>query len=177
MTAILGDTQGLTNELASAETYQIMAELIELGVNRPALEEKRRELSKMTEKIYRYKGLLIERTEFHADGRIALVSVPHNEIAEYSPLYNPAPLIQGDMLQTNSVEVAIVLKDYNANKITGAIRANTPIGAELAVAMGGGGHPYASGFKVVDGRSLSQVKIDCIAKATELLDRPGKDAA
>src|SRR5690606_16028240 len=44
MTSILGDTQGLSNDLTTAETYRVMAELTELGVNRPALEEKRREM-------------------------------------------------------------------------------------------------------------------------------------
>src|SRR5690606_32473499 len=33
MSAILGDTQGLANKLASAPTYRVMAELIELGVD------------------------------------------------------------------------------------------------------------------------------------------------
>jgi phosphoesterase RecJ-like protein len=34
-----------------------------------------------------------------------------------------------------------------------------------------GGHPYAAGFKVTDGRPFSAIKSDCIAYATELLDK------
>jgi phosphoesterase RecJ-like protein len=169
---ILGDTQGLTNELAKAETYRVMAELIEQGVNRPKLEEIRREYGKMPEPIFRYKAKLIERTELYADGRLAIVTVPQNEINEYSPLYNPAPLIQNDILQTVGVQMAIVLKHYDSGRITAAIRANNgaTVAGTLAEHFGGGGHQYASGFKLTDNRPLNEVKSECISKATELLD-------
>lgn len=172
-TTILGDTQGLTNELAKPETYRIMAELIEQGVNRPKLEEIRREFGKMPETIFRYKGRLIERTEMYADNRIALVTVPQQEINEYSPLYNPAPLIQNDMLQTTGVQLAVVLKHYDSGRITAAIRANNSysIAGKLAEHFGGGGHQYASGFKLEDGRPLQEIKSECITRATELLDQ------
>jgi phosphoesterase RecJ-like protein len=171
MTSILGDTQGLSNSLASAETYRVMAEFVEAGVDRPRLEETRREFSKMPASIFKYKATLIQRTELLADGVLALVDIPQAEINAYSPLYNPAPLIQTDMLQTEGVGIAIVLKRYDDGHVTGAIRCNAgyTIGAELAEHFGGGGHPYASGFKVADGRSFSDIKSACIAHATELL--------
>jgi phosphoesterase RecJ-like protein len=174
MTSILGDTQGLTNQLASAETYRIMAEMVEAGVDRPKLEETRREAGKMPPQIYRYKAELIKRSQFAADGRIVYVSVPQPEINEYSPLYNPGPLIQNDMLQTRGVLVAIVFKAYADGKVTAAIRCNSgsPIGARLAERFGGGGHDYASGFKVVDGRSLIDIQNESLAYAEELLEKP-----
>jgi phosphoesterase RecJ-like protein len=176
MTAILGDTQGLSNSLASADTYRIMAEMIENKVDRTKLEESRREYNKMPQNIFKYKAQLINRTEFYADGRLAIVSVPQAEINEFSPLYNPAPLIQADMLQTEAVGVAIVLKHYTDGKITAAIRCNPmfPVGADLADHFGGGGHAYASGFKVQDGRPYDVIKSECIRTATELMDRPDK---
>ena len=172
MTSILGDTQGLTNQLASAETYKIMAEFVENGVDRPKLEEQRREFGKMQPEIYSYKADLIKRTEFADDGKIALVIIPQKEINTYSPLYNPAPLIQADMLQTQGVEVAVVLKSYDDGRVTAAIRSNlaSPIAAQLADHFGGGGHANASGFKVTDGRNVDQIKQECIARATELLE-------
>lgn len=179
MSSILGDTQGLTNQLASAETYRTVAEFIDSGVSRPELEEKRREFGKMPSEIFRYKAELIKRTEFAANGQIANVTVPQAEINEFSPLYNPAPLIQNDMLQTTGVRVAIVFKRYDDGKITGAIRCNPGAGiaAELAESLGGGGHAFASGFKVL-GKPFNEVKNDCLAKAAELLAKiKGDDAA
>lgn len=172
MTSILGDTQGLTNQLASAETYRIMAEMIDAGADRPALEEIRRDFGKMPPEIFKYKARLIERAEILSGGRIAVVDVPQVEINEYSPLYNPAPLIQNDMLQTKGVEVAIVLKSYADGKITGAIRTNgkSPIAADLAEHLGGGGHAFASGFKII-GRPLQEVRADCLNYAAQLLDK------
>jgi phosphoesterase RecJ-like protein len=174
--SILGDTQGLTNQLASAQTYRVMAELVELGVDRPKLEEKRREYGKMQAEIFRYKAELIKRTEFAADGRLAYVSVPHNEIRQYSPLYNPAPLIQADMLQTSGVEIAVVFKVYDDGKITGAIRANpgAPIAADLAEHFGGGGHKFASGFKITDGRKLDEIKNEFVRQTEQLLVKSGR---
>ncbi len=172
MTSILGDTQGLSNQLAKAETYRVMAQFVENGVDRPKLEEARREAGKMPPEIYRYKAALIERSQFAADGRVAYVSVPQNEINQYSPLYNPAPLIQGDMLQTAGVLVAIVFKVYTDGKVTAAIRCNpaAPVGAKLAEHFGGGGHAFASGFKVTNGKRFEEIKEECLIKAGDLLD-------
>jgi phosphoesterase RecJ-like protein len=171
MSSILGDTQGLTNQLASAETYRVMADFVEAGVDRPALEEIRRAFGKMPREIYLYKAKLISRTEFAATGRIATVTIPQAEINEFSPLYNPGPLIQGDMLQTTDVEVAIVFKHYADGKITAAIRCNSqaPIAGKLAEHFGGGGHAFASGFKITDGRAMEVLKQSCLDYATELL--------
>jgi bifunctional oligoribonuclease and PAP phosphatase NrnA len=171
MSSILGDTQGLTNQLASAETYRIMADFVAAGVDRPALEELRRSYSKMPPEIYRYKADLIKRTAFSTDGRLASLTIPQSEISHYSPLYNPAPLIQNDMLQTTDVAVAMVFKQYTDGKVTAAIRCNptAPIGGKLAKHFGGGGHDYASGFKVTDGRSADQVKAECLELASTLL--------
>ncbi len=101
------------------------------------------------------------------------MTVPQTEINRFSPLYNPGPLIQGDMLQTRGVRVAIVFKHYDDGKITAAIRCNPGAGiaAELASHFNGGGHPYASGFKVTDNREFSELKADCLQKAAQLLTK------
>jgi phosphoesterase RecJ-like protein len=172
MTAILGDTQGLSNQLARSQTYRVMGDMIEAGVDRPHLEELRREASKMHPEIFKYKARLIAHTEFSEDGAVATVMVPQVEINQYSPLYNPGPLIQGDMLQTLDVRVAIVFKKYDDGKVTAAIRCNPSagIGADLAKHFGGGGHAYASGFKITDGRSFEAIKTECLSVAAQLLD-------
>lgn len=171
MTSILGDTQGLMNDLTKPGTYRTMADLMELGANRTRLEEQRREFSKMPEVIFHYKGELLQRTEVVGDGAIAIVTIPQAEINEYSPLYNPAPLIQFDMLQIQGVRLALVFKHYDGGRVTAAIRANNgaPIAGELAVHMGGGGHDYASGFKIEDGRSFDEIKTECLRYGQELL--------
>lgn len=185
MTAILGDTQGLSNQLTSADTYRIMADMTDAGVDRAKLEEKRRETNKMAPAIFKYKAELITRTELLHGGQLAVVDIPQNEINEYSPLYNPGPLVQPDTLQTAGVKVSIVFKRYDDGKITAAIRCNhgAGIAAQLAEHFNGGGHPYASGFKINSGahaRPFNEVKSECISYAASLLDtiaKPQEDIA
>lgn len=171
MAGIVGDTQNLTNDLATSRTFITMSEMIELGVNRVKLEEKRRDLSKMPEKIYRYKSELINRTQIEGDGRIATVTIPQNEINDFSPLYNPVALIQGDMLQIEGVQAVIVFKVYAGNKITGAIRtvSDFPYAGNIASHFGGGGHKNASGFKVLDGTPINKLKNDVLTYTENLL--------
>lgn len=171
MTSILADSMGLITDNTRASTYRTMAELVEAGVSRPKLEEQRRAFSKMQPVIFKYKAQLIDRTEI-VDEKLALVVIPQNEINDYSPLYNPAPLIQPDHLQTEGVLVSVVLKSYDSGRITAAIRCNqgAPIGAQLAEHFGGGGHKHASGFKL-EGRPLNEVKSECIQKVSELLTK------
>lgn len=171
MITILSDTQGLTNQLASPETYRVMAELVEASVDRQRLEESRRELSKMPPVIYKYKATLISHSEFTSDGAIVSVTVPQDEINKFSPLYNPGPLILGDMLQTTGVRVAIVFKTYDDGKVTAAIRCNSGAGIadQLAEHFGGGGHVYSSGFKQQSSRSFQVIKTECLELADQLL--------
>jgi phosphoesterase RecJ-like protein len=178
MSSILGDTQGLMNELTKASTYRVMADLTDLGANRPKLEELRRMHSKMAPMIYAYKGELIRRTEFAGEGAIAHVTVPQEEINTYSPLYNPGPLVQFDMLQVKDVRLSIVFKQYDDGHITAALRANSgnPVAGKLAEHMGGGGHDYASGFKIQDGRPFNEVRSECLRYAAELLNQLEKES-
>jgi phosphoesterase RecJ-like protein len=168
--SILADSLGLVSENTTADTYRVMAELIEGGVSRPKLEEARRLLNKMDPRIFKYKAQLIERTALELDGVLALVIIPQAEINEFSPLYNPAPLIQGDHLQTNGVLVSVVLKNYDNGRVTAAIRCNNGAGiaSQLAEHFGGGGHAYAAGFKT-EGKPLNEIKSECIRIVSDLL--------
>lgn len=172
--SILADSLGLSTSNTKAETYRVMAEMIEAGVDRPMLEERRRAYNRMPEPIFRYKAELIKRTEIALDGLLATVVIPQAEINRYSPFYNPAPLIQPDMLQTESVLVSIVFKEYDSGRITAAIRCNhgAPIASKLAMHFGGNGHAYAAGFKT-EKLTLSKVKADCLEAVKALLNDQG----
>lgn len=176
-TAILSDSLGLTTEATSARSIHIIAELVESGVSIPVLERKRKALMMKQPELVRYKGELLQRVEYYADDRIATVVIPWREIEQYSPLYNPSMLVIEDMRMTIRTAIAIAFKQYRDNRITAKIRCNAgfPIAKALAEHFGGGGHIYASGFKVQDGRPLSEIKSECINFATQLLDNLKQD--
>lgn len=171
MQSILSDTLGLTNDLATAKTYRIMADLIDSGVERSALEDARRLYAKMDQRVFRYKAELIKRTEFSFDDAVAICVIPENESYDIGTLYNPGPLILSELLMVKNVKVAIALKTYH-NRATAAIRCTygTNIAHELAELFGGGGHPYSAGFRV-DSYSgdLALLKRDIITAVGKLL--------
>ena len=171
--SILSDSLGLMTTGTTAKSIRTIAELVDAGVNLPELDEARRETMRKSEELVRYKGELLGRIEYHHDTEIATVTIPWEDIEKYSSSYNPSILVLEDMRLTEGTKLAIAFKVYNnGNRITAKIRCNygNPIGKELAEHFGGGGHPYASGFKVI-GRPFNEVKSECIELAHELLDK------
>ncbi|HET7529262.1 MAG TPA: DHH family phosphoesterase [Candidatus Saccharimonadales bacterium] len=169
--AILSDSLGLTTESTTSRSIHIIAELVEGGVSLAQLENARRETMRRDPELVHYKGELLKRVEFASDGRIAMVTIPHDEIVRYSPLYNPPMLVLDDMRLATGVMLAIAFKIYDDGRITAKIRCNFGYGIadKLAEHFGGGGHPYAAGFRIQDGRPYEQVKSETIQKASDLL--------
>ena len=147
---ILSDTLGLTSAGVSADTFRVCADLTDYGLEIGSLDETRREFMKKSPKILSYKGDLIKKVEYWNDGTLATVHIPWEEIQEYSNEYNPSVLILEELRLVEGVEVAVCIKTYPDGKITGKIRSSTPVADQLAGYFGGGGHPYAAGFRTYD---------------------------
>ncbi|MCL2174335.1 DHH family phosphoesterase [Candidatus Saccharibacteria bacterium] len=148
--SIQADSLGLTTAATTAKSFETCAELVKLGADPADIEEKRRELMKKKPEILKYKGQLIERIEYFNDGRTALVLVPFDEIQEYSNDYNPTMLVLDEMRLVIGVDVAIGIKTYPDGKLTGKLRTNIPVSDAVAGFFGGGGHPYAAGFRIYE---------------------------
>ncbi len=170
--AIMSDSLGLTTDSTTPKSIRTIADLVEKGVSLAKLENNRRELMRKEPELIDYKGRLLQRVAFDHSGRIASVRIPWAEIERYSPLYNPSMLVIDDMRLTVGVDLAIAYKTYKDGKITAKIRCNygKPIGSDLAAHFGGGGHPYAAGFKMLEKRNLDELHAEVIKKANELLD-------
>lgn len=170
--AILSDSLGLMSEATSARSIHIVAELVEGGVKLAEIEDARRETMRREPELIHYKGRLLQRVEFYSNNRIALVSIPWDEIEKFSALYNPAMLVIDDMRLGKGTNIAIVFKIYKDGKVTAKIRSNfgRGISDKLAEHFGGGGHPYASGFKILSGKRFEDIKRETIEVATSLLD-------
>jgi nanoRNase/pAp phosphatase (c-di-AMP/oligoRNAs hydrolase) len=108
---------------------------------------------------------------------VAIITIPWKEIEQYSHEYNPSMLVLEDMRMTTGTHLAIAFKTYNNDRVTAKIRANQGYGIadKLAEHFGGGGHAYASGFKVQNGRPFEDIKAECIRVATELLSGLAKE--
>ena len=174
---ILSDSLGLTTESTTAHSLRVLAELVEGGVNLAKLENTRRASMKRAPELVNYKGRLLQRVEYVDNDRIALLTIPWDEIEKYSPLYNPSVLAMDDMRMATGCAIAISFKTYPDGKVTAKIRCNWgyPIGDKLAEHFGGGGHPYASGFKVMD-KNFEELKAETIKVASKLLDKLVKES-
>lgn len=176
---ILSDSLGLMSQSTTARSIHIIGELVESGVNLAQLESLRRETLRRDPELIHYKGELLQRVEFFGDNRVAIVSIPWQEIEKYSPLYNPSMLVIDDMRLAKGTDIAIAFKIYKDGKVTAKIRCNYGYGIadKLAEHFSGGGHPMASGFKVTDGRSYEDIKGETIDLAVKLLKNAeqGKD--
>lgn len=150
MGAILSDTLGFSTQNVSPETFEIASQLTKLGASTAKIEEARREFSKKSPEILEYKGELIRRIEYFLDGKLALVHIPWDEIKKYSDKYNPSVLVIDEMRLVEGVEVCVAIKTYPDGKLTGKIRTNSPVAADIAGYFGGGGHAYAAGFRVYE---------------------------
>lgn len=149
---LLSDTLGLTSASVTAETFEVAAELTKLGANISELEDRRREFMKKSPRILDYKADLIKRVEYSLDGELATVHIPWEDIREYSDEYNPNVLILEEMRLVEGVKIAIAIKTYPDGKVTGKIRSSMDAGIadKIAGYFGGGGHPYAAGFRTYD---------------------------
>lgn len=166
--AISSDTLGLVSASVDAETMRTMAGLIELGANPAELDERRREFMKKSPRILDYKADLIKRIDYSLDGELATVHIPFDDIQKYSDEYNPNVLILEEMRLVEGVVVAIAVKTYPDGKVTGKIRTAEPIAERIAGYFGGGGHPFAAGFRTY-GTSYEEVVADVVKIMPELL--------
>lgn len=166
--AISSDTLGLVSASVTADTMRTMAGLIELGANPAELDEQRREFMKKSQRILDYKADLIKRVEYSLDGKLATIHIPFEEIQQYSDEYNPNVLILEELRLVEGVDVAIAIKTYPDGKITGKVRATKPVAEQVAGYFGGGGHPYAAGFRTYD-LSYEDVVADVVKILPDLL--------
>lgn len=166
--AISSDTLGLVSASVTSDTMRTMAELIDLGANPAELDEERREFMKKSQRILNYKADLIKRIDYSLDGRLATIHIPFEEIQEYSDEYNPNVLILEELRLVEGVIVAIAVKTYPDGKVTGKVRSSKPIAEQIAGYFGGGGHPYAAGFRTYD-TSYEEVVADVVSIMPSLL--------
>lgn len=171
---IASDTLGLTSASITSETFRAVGDLVDAGLNIAEHEEHRREFMKKSPRILDYKGDLIKRIDYSDDGMLATVHIPFEDIREYSDEYNPGVLILDELRLVEGVIVAIAIKTYPDGKVTGKIRANQPIAADVAGYFGGGGHPYAAGFRTYD-TTYEDVVRDLTSVVPELLTKLEKE--
>jgi bifunctional oligoribonuclease and PAP phosphatase NrnA len=170
--AILADTLGLSTPTTTAQTVDTVAQMVRIGVDLSDLRRRREIAGALDPEILKYKGELLQRVEYFAEGRIALVVITPAELKLYAEKHDPADLINQEIRTVKGVQIAAIMRDYDSSlygrKIKISMRANVPIAALAAAHFGGGGHDQAAGC-TVEGRQPDDVKTELVKVITPLL--------
>lgn len=175
LAGLLSDTLGLSTQNVVESTYLVASKLAALGAAPAVIEERRREFMKKSADILKYKGVLLERIEYFLEGKLAVIRIPWEEIQQYSDQYNPSVLVLDEMRLVEGVEIGVAIKTYPDGKLTGKLRSNLPISTTIAGFFGGGGHPYASGFRVYE--SIDKIIPELIDATDKALKEHANDTA
>lgn len=167
MEGILSDTRGFRNSNTDAAVLRVASELAELGVSLADLYQRHTAADALSPDLLRYKGQLLQRIEYHADGKIALIIITPAELATYADRHDPADLVNTEMREATGVVIAIIIRDYGT-KIKVSTRANSDIAAAVCTHFGGGGHPRAAGFRS-DDQPVTELKEELIKVASALI--------
>ena len=174
LAGLLSDTLGLSTQSVTEQVYLTASKLAALGASPSVIEERRREFMKKSADILEYKGVLLQRIEYYLDGRLAVIRIPWEEIQQYSDQYNPSVLVLDEMRLVEGVELGVAIKTYPDGKLTGKLRSNKPISAAVAGFFGGGGHPYASGFRVYE--SIDTIIPELLSATEKALQEHSNDS-
>ena len=111
----------------------------------------------------------VEAFDKNKDIDAIIVAARQEDIEEYSQEYNPNVLILEEMRLVEGVKVAVAIKTYPDGKVTGKIRCDSsaPIADKVAGYFGGGGHPFAAGFRTYD-TTYDEVVRDLVRIVPEL---------
>ncbi len=152
--SMLTDT-GFFKYSRSGKPLRIMAELVDGGVNIGKLANG---LNNKPKKTVLTEASVVSRTEFFYHGRLALATVNKKD---YKNLDGRGEIILNLLGQIHGVDYVVLLKQQKENQIGFSMRGRDHAVNKFAVALGGGGHEFASGG-VINGQDLETVRAKII---------------
>ena len=163
-TSLVTDTGWFRYGNTDAETMRVAAEMVGLGANPAGIFQKIYQRNEQTEP--QAMGRLLDRVEYYAHGRLAVVDQPlsDNETA----LKDGDPVL--DLLRAvETVEVVLYVRELEPGLCKLSARSKTLFDVnQLARQFGGGGHVKASGATIKGG--LSKVRDDLVRATIEMIE-------
>ena len=156
-TGISTDTGNVSFASTDAETFRILAELMDCGLplaqlNRILFRERSREQLLLI-------GRAIQSIRFYDDNQIAVMTLTLRDFRECGALSEHADTVVNFALDTIGTRMAVLARETEDGKIKFSLRAKEPDTVnDVALRLGGGGHPQASGI-TREGTLEEQVQI------------------
>lgn len=148
LVGILTDTGGFSNPATTLESLAISADLLKTGVRFNKVASKTlKNKSVNTLKLW---GEALTRLRMNKEYGIATTVILVTDMQRFETDEESVEGIANFLNNLDGVKAVLVLKEMEDGKIKGSLRTSDPIidVSRLAVAMGGGGHQKAAGFRV-----------------------------
>lgn len=158
-TGISTDTGSFMYENANEETHLIAAELLKIGIDK----------QEININIWQNKSLLktklfiktLESLETYFDDKVAIVQVSRDNLRSIGASMEDSEGIVSFVRDIDTVEVAIMLKEFEEDEIKVSMRSKKYIDvSQVCAQFGGGGHKKASGCTI--NSNLKEAKKDLI---------------
>lgn len=147
MAGIITDTGGFQYSGVSKDTFNIAAELLDVGVNISKVYKK--VFDTKTRSSFELRRIAIDRMEFLEDGKIAFTYITNEDerkvnagVGDYEGIVSEGRSIEG-------VEVSIFLHELKDGEFKISLRSNSYVNvSDVCIMFGGGGHIRAAGAKM-----------------------------
>lgn len=147
MAGIITDTGGFQYSGVSKDTFNIAAELLDVGVNISKVYKK--VFDTKTKSSFELRKIAIDRMEFLEDGKIAFTYVTNEDerkvnagVGDYEGIVSEGRSVEG-------VEVSIFLHELKDGEFKISLRSNSYVNvSDVCIMFGGGGHIRAAGAKM-----------------------------
>ena len=166
------DTGNFKFESTDAESFRIMAELMEAGLD---IEKYSRLLFlRMDRKQLALLGRALPTLRYAAGGKVAGMVIDYATMQEIDPAGEFCEGIVNYALNAKGVRLAYLVRETQKGRVKGSLRALTPYRVdEVALKHGGGGHMLAAGctlhMPLMDAADLLQAELsEAFAEANAL---------
>ena len=167
LTGLITDTGGFAYEGVTAETFELVADLLNKGINISKIYKRVLQTSSVSK--FELSKIATDRLEFFENGKITFTYITQDdeksvnaEIGDYEGLVDIGRDIEG-------VEVSILLREVKDGGFKVSMRSNEYVNvSDICIMFGGGGHIRAAGCTISNG-TIEQIKEKIISQTKRYL--------
>ena len=143
LAGIITDTGGFKYETVTAETFELIAELLNKGINVSNVYKK--VLQMISRSSFELRKIAMNRLEFLEEGKISFTYITKEDEKNWNAVTGEHEGIVEMARDIEGVEVAVFLRETE-NGYKASLRSNNYVNvSDICLMLGGGGHPKAAG--------------------------------
>ena len=157
-TGIMTDTGSFNYSNASPETHRVIADLLEYGAE--SVDVCKRLNDTIKESKLRLVARAVDNMEVMFDGNLRYSYVSYDEINELGVHDEDAEGMTNYLRSVEGTEVAVYVRGKQDGSLKVSLRSGGRVDvSKIAIHFGGGGHPRASGYTMLDELDVGKEKL------------------